>query len=214
MPSVISICNAALAEIAADSIAALDEESVSARECNRSFDTVVADTLDRSDWGFRIRRVDAALVINDRTPDWNFAYAKPAGTSRILRVLPQPDTTYPEWGRYSRPLWDMLGAIPFIEVAGTVYANVENAILEYSATAIEISAFPSLFRRAVETELAARIVMPIKKDRALHGDMIKTAEVALQRAIADDRDRYPVQAVEYVSQVELARAGIDTGFCF
>jgi hypothetical protein len=211
MPSTVSISSVALAEIGADSIASMDEESIGARECSRVFDNVVADLLERSDWGFKIRRVTAAGLTNDRPADWNYAYAKPADASKVLRVLEPSEDDYPEWGIYSSPIWDAFGLLPFVEINGTVYTNVVEAVLEYAASEVSVSAFPPLFRRAVELELAARIAFPIKKDRRLKGDMIQQAEVAIARAVADDRNRNPTPRNNYISEAELARAGIEYG---
>lgn len=209
MPSAVSICNEALAEIAADAIASLEEQSVSARECRRVFDNVVSDLLERSDWGFLVRRTTASPLSNDRPGEWNYAYSKPSDASKVLRVLPPAETSYPEWGTYSTPMWDAYGPIPFIEVGGRVFANLESAILEYALGTADVSAFPPLFRRAVAMEIGARVAMPLKKDRAIKGDMVQQAEIAFARAVAEDRNRYPRRQQEYVSDAEMARAGYD-----
>lgn len=208
MPSTVSISNEALAEIGADSIASMDEESVAATECRRAFDNVVSDLLERSEWGFKTRRITGSAITNDRISEWNFAYSKPSGASKISRVLIPADDSYPEWGTYSNPIWDSYGSIPFVEVGGTIYTNVEDAVLEYTAANVDVSAFPSLFRRAVAIELAARIAYPIKKDRQLRGDMIQMSEIVTARAIADDQNRHPRRR-EFITQAELARNGID-----
>lgn len=207
--SAISIANAALAEIGADSIASFDENGVAAREVNRVYDNVIADVLERHDFGFKIRRTNAVALTNDRPGEWAAAYVKPAATSKVLRVLPPTETSYPEWGIYAWPLWDALGPIPFLEVGGTIYTNQTDAILETTASSVEVTAFPPLVRRAVELELAARVAYPIKKDRALRGDMLQLAALALNQAIADDANRMPTQQVSYVSEAELARAGYE-----
>lgn len=205
----LSISNTALAEIGADSIASLDEESVAARECNRVFDQVVSDLLERDQWGFADRRAAAVALTNDRPAEWVYAYQKPADAAKVLRVLPPTEASYPEWGVYAWPLYEALGPIPFIEVGGTIYTNQEYAILETSSSSVEVTAYSPLFRRAVELELAARIAFPIKRDRQLRGDLIQLAELALSRAIADNRNRTPRQQTDYVSQAELARAGVE-----
>jgi hypothetical protein len=206
MASTVSICNEALAEIAADAIASMDEASVAARECVRAFDSVVSDLLERGSWGFKTRRSVGSPITNDR-PEWNYAYSKPSAASKVLRVLIPIDTSYPEWGAFTTPMWDGYGPVPFAEVGGTVYTNLADAIIEYTAATVDVSVFPALFRRAVALELGARIAYPIKKDRQLRGDMIQLAELAVARAIADDENRYPRQRQEYISEAEKARAG-------
>lgn len=208
MASAVSISNEALSAIAADSIAKLDETSAAAVECNRHFGNAVTDLLERNEWGFQVRRVVGAGLTNDRPAEWRFAYAKPGDAAKVLRVLPPDEASYPEWGVYQTPIWEAYGPIPFIEINGVVYCNVENATLEFASNGVSISDFPPLFRRAVAIELAARVAYPIKKDRQLRGDMISLSEVMLARAIADDRNRYPHRQQDYVSEAELARAGI------
>lgn len=211
MPTTISICNVALAEVGADSIASLDEESVGARECRRAFDDAVADLLARSDWGFKTRRLNAAGVPNDRPAEWSYAYAMPADAARVLRVLPPAEANYPEWGIWSTPAWDALGAVPFVEAGGTIHCNVADAVIEVASASAPASDFPPLFRRALEFEIAARIAMPLRRDRALRGDMLQLAELALARAIAEDRNRHPRRELDWLGEVALARAGVETG---
>ncbi|ODP39257.1 hypothetical protein [Sphingomonas turrisvirgatae] len=207
MASVVSICNDALASIGADAIASIEERSVSAVECKRAYDGVVDDILSRHEWGFLTRRVTGAPVVTDRSSEWTYGYAKPDGATRVLRVLPKPEASYPEFGMFDLPMWDAYGPIPFVEQGGTIYANVPNAIVEYRASTAPVSDFPPLLRYAVSMELAARVAMPIKKDRAIKGDAIQMAELSLKRAIAEDENRYPRRVQQYVSEAELARRG-------
>lgn len=211
MASPVSISNAALAEIGADSIAAMDEGSTSSIECNRSLGNVIEELLAHNEdgYGFAIRRVTGACIASDRPADWAYAYAKPSDAMKLLRVLLPDEETYPEWDVYSTPIWDAFGPVPFVEIDGTIYTNVAGAVLEYTSSAVPYSAFTPLFRRAVELGLAARIAYSVKKDRALKGDLIQQAEVAEQRAVAADRNRHPQRQQEYVGEVALARSGID-----
>jgi hypothetical protein len=61
--------------------------------------------------------------------------------------------------------------------------------------------------RAISLEMAVRMAIPLKKNRELKGDLIKQAQVAMERAIADDMNRSPVQTPDYVTDVEIARNG-------
>lgn len=207
----IDTCNEALAEIGADTIASLDEQSVAAAECRRAYLPALADLLEIHDWGFAIRRQTLAMKVNDRLGEWAYAYAKPANVASLRRILPAYSTTgaitYPAWGWWSYRFWDALGPIPYVEDASTIYTGIDLAVLEYVSSVATEDQMPALFRRALVYELASRIAMPIRKDRQLKGDMIAMAERARNVAMADDMNRYPRQEQEYVSEAALARGG-------
>ena len=207
----IDTCNEALAEIGADTIASLDEASVGAAECNRSYAPALADLLEVHDWGFSIRRQALALKVNDRPGEWAYAYAKPSNVASLRRVLPGFVSTgavaYPAWGWWSFQPWAAFGPVPYVEDASTIYTGLDQAVLEYSSSVAGEDIMPALFRRALVYELASRLAMPIRKDRQLKGDMIQMARTARAIAMADDENRYPRQTLEYVSDATLVRGG-------
>ena len=86
----LGICNLACAEIAAQSIASLNESSMSADECNRQFDACFKELLEWSDWWFAKRRTVLAQVENDRPQEWAFAYALPANCATPLVIGSRP----------------------------------------------------------------------------------------------------------------------------
>lgn len=199
MTSTLSICNTALAQIGADSIASLDEESVAARECARVFDAAVGDLLERSEWGFKLRRIAAAEIANPRPDEWDHAYVRPADAAQVLGiVLPGVDADTAA----------MFGPVPFVEADGIIFTDVPDAQFEYAAASVPVSAFPPLFRHALELEVAARVAYPIKRDRTVRADMVQLAELALARAIADDQNRSPRRTPDWLDLVGLVRAGL------
>ncbi|WP_066807137.1 hypothetical protein [Sphingomonas asaccharolytica] len=209
--AVVDTCNVALGEIAADTIASIDEGSLSSNHCKRHYDDCVADLLALHDWGAAIKRVTLAETINDRPGEWAYCYAKPADAGNFRRILPplssSPDNSYPVWGWWTAPLWRALGPLPYVEDAGSIYTNVAGAVLEYTVSTLTEANMRPLFRRALAMMLAARIAMPIKKDRQLRNDMIALADNAVRVAMADDQNRYPRVQQEYVSEIELVRGG-------
>ncbi|MEG7747584.1 hypothetical protein U2065_14685, partial [Listeria monocytogenes] len=78
-----------------------------------------------------------------------------------------------------------------------------------STTSIDAVALPPLVRRAFALELAARIAYPIKKDLKLQETLIRKAEVAKSRAIADEENKSPRMAPRYISEAEFARMGFE-----
>lgn len=218
MPSRIAIKNEALAELSVARITAEDEPSVAARETAAVYDDCKRDLLESHPWGFATRRTILAEVTNTRSSEWLVAYAVPSdmATPRYLIPdlstlglgLPLPGSSIPPYYE----VWSGLnfGAYPaFILENGVIYSNIETASLEYGASDINESVMPGLFRRALALEIATRIVMPIKKDRQLKGDLIKQAEAQKSRAMAEDDNRYPkaYPNMGYMNEVGLARSG-------
>lgn len=210
MPSLLSISNQALDEVGASNIASMDEANIEARSVKRVISQVMAEFLEWHEWGAAILRASlAVLSSNDRRDEWMYAYALPSNFGTARRVLPAASgqaLQYPVTGPFTFPHLDKF-PVPFIIDGATLYTNMENAVLEYGANEIEPAQITAMMARAIALEAASRIAMPIKKSRELKGDLIKAAEVAKARAIADDKNRHPAQAVSYVSDVEWARAG-------
>lgn len=211
MADQLSISNNALGEIAADPIDSLEEASLSARECSRVFRSVFREALTWAVFDFSIRRVVLALQANDRGAEWGCRYAKPADMAEPIRIRPNlPDASgnFPIVGPYTFPAIDALGPMPFVVAGGSIYTNVEEAILEYRRTDVPIADVDPATARAIELEMAVRLAYPVKKNREIKGDLIKQAEVARQRAIADNENRSPRASISYVSPVEYARDGL------
>ncbi len=211
MATQVGICNEALSEIAADPINSIDEKSSSAFYCGMHYDSVLAEVLTWTDWDWAIRRTTLAGQINDRKGEWLYRYARPTDMADAIRVLPSVDRqveSLPMVGPYSFPRWDALGRLPFAAASGSIYTNVATAIIEYQVNVVDPAVIDTLAARAAALELASRLAMPLKKSRNLKGDMVKLAEVAKQRAIAESENRHPRRQVDYVSEVEYARMGL------
>ncbi|WP_341896454.1 hypothetical protein [Sphingobium sp. YR657] len=211
MATQVGICNEALSEIAADPINSIDEKSSSAFYCKMHYDSVLAELLTWTDWDWAIRRTTLAAQPNDRKGEWLYRYARPADMADAIRVLPSVDQqvqNLPTVGPYSFPGWDALGRLPYAAASGSIYTNVPTAIMEYQVNAVDVAVIDTLAARAASMELASRLAMPLKKSRALKGDMVKLAEAARQRAIAESENRQPRRQVDYISEVEYARMGL------
>ncbi|MGA1851289.1 hypothetical protein VH570_10705 [Sphingobium sp. HT1-2] len=211
MASQLDICNDALSEIAADPINSIDEASSSGFYCKQHYPRVIAEMVTWTDFDFLIRRTVLALQPNDRKGEWLYRYGKPSDLADAIAVIPKVEeqrTHLPAAGPYNFPAWDALGKLPFIIAGGSIYTNVAYAILEYQVNAIDPAVIDPLTARACVLELATRLVMPLKKSRNLKGDLIKQAEVAKQRAIAESENRSPRRSTSYVSEAEYARMGV------
>lgn len=223
MPSQLDICNQALAEIFSASIASMDERSVEAQACSRFYDSSLQEMLEGHPWSFANKRVTLAAIANDRPLEWAFAYSLPTDCAKPLRIVPSDQMISPpadfayygiwgEWQRRGLP-WDYgFGRLYDVE-AGKLYGWIDGAILEYVSRDAALSSASALFARALSLDLASKIVSPLKKSRDLKGDLIKQAEVAKQRAIAEDRNRQPQQDAPYESDALLARRGYGESGC-
>lgn len=211
MANKLSICNNALSEIGAGAIESLEEKSVEAENANRIYDQVLGEALEKDESGASERRAVLALTTNDRVQDWLYAYATPEDCAKPLAIYKHDPasalTSFPTVGPYAFPPTTAFGAVPFDLADGKIYTNVETAGLEYRVSSVDPNTLPALMRRAIELELAARLAMPVKKDKELRAQLKKEADVAMQFAIAEGRNRIPTQRDQTVSEVSYARAG-------
>lgn len=211
MASLITLCNQALAEIAKGQIASLDENSIEAREANRFAQPLLNEMIDWSDeipLG-RTREV-LAEVANDRKAEWLYAYAEPddLGSPIAIREVQDDALDLPIAGPYTFP-WQDIEPIPFLHEGGKIYTNVETATLVYSKSTIEAADLSPLMQRAFVLELAARMAAPVAKwDERKIDAKARQAEVARQRALADEENKNPRRTPRYISEAEYARQGL------
>jgi hypothetical protein len=218
----IGLCNMALGQVPAPAITSFEEKSVEAEWSARLYSPTLAYMLDRHDWKFPIARIVLAVVDNDRSGEWSFAYAIPEECVTELRIIPPYDdsgVSIPLLAGQALSPWFVTAlSVPAIYrylVAGSkLYSNIENATLEYITGDLNESVFRPLFIDAFVKQLASVLVMPVKQDRARQGDLIKMAELAIDRAICDEINRDDAQSTygEFVNDTELARSGVSLPF--
>lgn len=213
----VSICNLAIARLPAKAIATYEENSLEARECRRHYPQVIDEMLQGPHtWSFQIQRVElAALASNDREHEWLHAYQVPANMGHAIQLMPNLDAVgggypVPLPGEPYREVWGGVSqqfGVPYIISGSTIYSNQESAILEFGVNSVEEASLPPLVVNAISAELAARIAIPVKQDRKLKAELAEEAEIAWQRAMAEDQNRHPRQSGNYISETMLARAG-------
>lgn len=204
----LQICNSALAEVPTTEIAALTETSLQARECRRSYAKAKEYLLGLPvrGWSFARGREALAVVANDRATEWRHAYRLPSGKEplRIVAVPASLDEPAPAYA------FTALGTVkdetpPYLIAGDTIYTNVPEAHLDYRLTNVSEALFPEYFVRALEMELASRLVMPITKDKVRWREVKAEAKVALDRALASDLNREPQRYFEHIPDTILAR---------
>lgn len=217
VPSQLSISNLALAYLPAAQIASVNEDSLEARECRRFYPEVMSDMLEGPhDWSYANQRIALALLgTNDRDQEWLYAYALPANLGSPIRVLPDLAgagfaVPIPLPGEPYAETWAVGGLFietPYIIEGSTLYSNVQNATLEFTINDVAGVNISQLAVRALSLDLASRVVVPIKKDSDRETRLIQAAEMAWQRAVADDRNRQPETQGGYISEQLAARRG-------
>lgn len=214
----VSICNAALDKLPADTIQSIDDvDSVGARACKRHFQNCISDMLGEWEFEAAIRRVQLAETANDRDYEWSYCYTIPTGVASLMRVLPYRAKLDPasvtilpgqrlysaDWGYFPENV-----GVRYVAADGKLYTHEPQAVLEYCTSDPELGRMSNLFLRALELELAARICMPVIKNARRERELIQEAEVARQRAIADDRNNSPDRYDTQPSEETLVRSGL------
>lgn len=221
----IAICNEALAEVPADFISDFDEESLEAEWCARRYGPALGYLLEQHDWKFPVTRAILAPIDNDRDAEWGYAYALPVNVASELRVFPSYATSIVNIpllaGQRLAPTIAYyfpanIAAYSYLLAGSVLYTNVQEAVLEYIADDPSEATFSAMFTRALSLELASRLVMPIKKDSKRQGELIKMAELARDRAIADARNRDPSESRYdiFENETQLGRDGLYGGWGF
>lgn len=215
--SQLSISNQAIDKIKAKRIASIDEKSLEAQHCRAWYPQVVANMLEGpNDWSFAIQRVQLGqLATNDREYEWAYAYQVPSNMAQAIRVIPDlealgvalpqalPSDPYAE-------VWSVNGIAietPYIISGTTLYSNAKDATLEYVINDIEGIVIGQMCAFALALELAAHLAVPVKGDSKREGELLSQAEVAWQRAIAEDRNRQPTHTGGYISDAMAVRHG-------
>lgn len=206
----LDIVNGALAEVPAELVATVDENSLQGRWTRQAYPKAKEFLLAMPirGWSFARGREALAAVTNDRDTQWGYAYQIPAGKVPVRLFPSQSGTAYvPVVGQALSPVGSLSDtALPF-EIAGSVlYTNVADALMDYRLIDVSEAAFSPLFVRALELEVAARIVLPITKDRLRKRELEAQAKDARDRAMADDLNREPQRYAEYVPDSILARS--------
>lgn len=217
VPNQLSISNQACALLPCEPIASIDENSLPARECRRFYRQVVAEMLEGPHrFSFSNQRVSlASAEANDREYEWLYAYVLPANMASATRVIPDLESLglgipLPLPGQpYSETWATMLNGyeMPYIIEGTTLYTNAATATLEYAINDIEGMAIPNKVARALAADLASRICVPVKKDSGREKELLSMADLAWDRAIAEDRNRQPEGYGDYVSEAMIARHG-------
>lgn len=220
MASEVDICNMALRDLPTRSISSLNpayDQSLSAQECSMQYPIIVQEFMEEFNCDFSIERVALAVTTNDRPSEWAYAYALPTNMAKPLRVLPDlsgggvvpsgATTWLSYFGAFPWPRGDQSDryAQNYIIAGGLLYADTQNAWLEFHRSDVNPSQFSPTLVRAIAAELAARLAPAIVKDNNREKILMGKAELFKQRAQAEALNRQPRNDPSYVSMEEAAR---------
>lgn len=158
MPSVVDICNVALARLGDNAtVASIEppEGSAQAEHCARFYPLARDSLLEMHPWRFATRRAKLARL-DAECGEWAYAYAVPAQTIRILSVQPpgcsyQPQQYVTEATADGHPV---------------ILTNQPNATVRYIGAVSNSDLFPPLFVDALAWLLAAYLAGPVIKGDA------------------------------------------------
>jgi len=214
--SVINICNQALNEAGARStIAALDEQSSEAIQCNLRYETTRDQLLQLAHWDFCKQYTTPSLlkaapgtpentaatgVWSDAwpPPPWFYSYARPTDCLLIRAVLPQPYavTSGPNIFPYSNNAPATHGqAARFSRGLDTdsngtkvkaIFTNQEKAILCYNAKVADTTLFEPAFTSALIVALASNLVYNLTGDRRMEIQLTQKANSMIMAARLHD----------------------------
>lgn len=158
MPSVVAICNTALSRLGdSATVASIDppEGSAQAEHC-AVFYPIARDTLlEMHEWGFATRRASLALLSNQSSWNWRYAYARPSSCIKVISVLREQDCAQDRGVDYQTEANE----------SGTqvILTNLENATVRYIAQVQDSTKFSPLFTDALAWLLASYLAGPVIK---------------------------------------------------
>lgn len=192
MASYVDICNLALAQISEYQISDLSEQSKQARQCNRLYENVRDELLQKYPWRFARQRVTLSES-SEEYDEWTYVYHYPSNCIRALWL-------YNASGRTKNPP-------EFVVVsnsAGTgklILTDEYQAQLDYTQRTVTPQSFHPLFQMAYAMRLAERLVPSLTpsdtKLRNIHALYVESFEEAKQFDYAESYEdvKYPTDFI-------------------
>jgi hypothetical protein len=200
MPSVVDICNLALARLGDEAnIASIDppDDSVQANYCSTFYPLALTFALDKHNWRFATRRFTLPSRANEASDVWQYCYGVPSDLVNLISISAPP--VFAKDIQYSMEIAS--------DNSQVLYCNVSPVQLVYVSSTVSAALFPPAFVEFLSTVLASYLAGPMIK-----GDVgVKTAGQLLQLAmsykeVAIERDCLNVQqAVNHIPAATAAR---------
>lgn len=220
MPSVVDICNLALAHLGDDAnVASIDppEGSAQAEHCARFYPIARDTLLQMHNWNFASKRVTLAAVTMPYH-QWKYSYAAPADMMVAVAVLPPEaendyatkftPSDYPYWNANYTPIVAAGQYVPQrfsveTDTAGNkvIYTDQDGALLRYQALVNDPTKFDPLFTLALSWHLASMLAGPVIKGEEGAAEAKRCTQMALMylgQARASDANQRDVKVQHIV----------------
>lgn len=181
MASVVEICNLALSNIGADSIASVDEAGAEAKACRQFYDITRDTLLQAYPWSFAGKTQALAELLNDKPGQWGYAYTRPNDCLKVRWVRPEYSV-----GEATRLTRQEEISYPHEVDAARIYTDLSPAFLRYTFRQTDPSRFSALFVDALSWHLAVRLAMPITRDPKIRADAYQIAQMSIGTAQMHD----------------------------
>ena len=159
MASEVDICNLALAHLGdSATVASIDppEGSAQAEHCARFYSVARNVLLEMHAWGFATKRKALAATAEDSF-GWDFAYAAPAGSLKMLAVLPYGANSDDETQPYEIEAGD---------TSNIILTDQETAVARFIMLVTDLTRWSPLALEALSWLLASYLAGPIYKGDA------------------------------------------------
>lgn len=173
MPSVVEICNLALAHIGQGSINSFDEASPQAEQCNLFYSNTRDSLLRQFPWNFATKNILLSQV-DTTIPGWSYVYEYPSTVLWIKRIFNVYDTD-PE--------------IPYeyeITTTGTekyICCDIEQAYARCTIKIEDTTLFDPLFTETLSYKLALDLTMPLTNSSSRTQEVMAKLQQSLSSAM-------------------------------
>jgi len=184
MPSVVEICNLALAHIGGARIQALTDNSAGANACALIYEPLRDSALRDFPWNFAESRQVLALM-DETASGWNYVYQFPSDCIRALHIYNPISGNSVEEGYYRDGQFyhdtaragtdkiDFQVALNAAKNSRVILTNKESAELVYTARVSDPNLFDPLFVRALSYAMAADMAVPLKGSAQLKDQLLR-----------------------------------------
>jgi len=212
MTTNIDICNMALSEIGTQStIAALNEQSNEAIQCNLWYDTMRRRLLRAAQWGFartQVTLTQVADAIPDNTSPYPFlfSYTYPTDCLKLRYILATPITTNgapPPDLLVSPSAWYTPSRANRFLIANQVISTVQTKVIltnvgwvnttpndgaigVYTQDVTDVGLMDEMFIGALASALAYKLVIPLSGNVGMRDEFAKNAQATIDQARAAD----------------------------
>lgn len=173
------VCNRALAKIGKNSIESLTDGSPQQKQCVAFLSEAIIEILDTYSYQAPVKEIQLAMSVDTPLTTYAYQYPLPADLLRIEEVNTNETS--------------------FVIEGNNIKTDAEEVYLKYSAMPENPATMPQHIIRAISTNLALKICIPLIKDEVVYNRLEREMTKVLREArITESRNK--VQA-DYESEM-------------